>query len=147
MKKDCIILIAEDDDDHFVITKNNFQRAGISNEIQRFKDGEEILNFLFDNEGKPKISQEKEFLLMLDVIMPKIDGVKVLEKIKNTESLKKMPVIMLTTVDDPDIVRQCHELGCSVYIVKPLQRDDFLDSARKVGSFLSVVETPKLGSD
>jgi CheY-like chemotaxis protein len=79
--------------------------------------------------------------------MPKVDGIEVLKTVKGDPSLKKMPVIMITTTDDPREIERCHELGCSNYIKKPIDYDKFVDAIRKLGLFLLVVEMPHLGSN
>ncbi len=144
MKKEGVILIAEDDEGHFELIKRSLQRAGVCNEILRFADGQETLDFLFVRGDGPKREPDKEYLLLLDIRMPKIDGVEVLEKVKKDSELKKIPVIMLTTTDDPRTIERCHNLGCSVYIVKPVEYQDFADAVRKVGLLLSVVEVPQI---
>jgi CheY-like chemotaxis protein len=144
MKKEGVILIAEDDVGHFELIKRSLQRAGVCNEILRFADGQETLDFLFVKGDGPKREPDKEYLLLLDIRMPKIDGVEVLEKVKNNPELKKIPVIMLTTTDDPRTIERCHNLGCSIYIVKPVEYQDLADAVRKVGLLLSVVEVPQI---
>ena len=144
MKKEGVILIAEDDEGHFELIKRSLQRAGVCNQILRFADGQETLDFLFVRGDGPKRESDKEYLLLLDIRMPKIDGVEVLDKLKQDPELKKIPVIMLTTTDDPRTVERCHKLGCSVYIVKPVEYQDFADAVRKVGLLLSVVEIPQI---
>lgn len=146
MKKEGVILIAEDDEGHFELIKRSLQRAGVCNQILRFADGQETLDFLFVRGDGPKRESDKEYLLLLDIRMPKIDGVEVLEEVKNDPELKKIPVIMLTTTDDPRTVDRCHKLGCSVYIVKPVEYQDFADAVRKVGLLLSVVEIPQIST-
>ena len=146
MKKEGVILIAEDDEGHFELIKRSLQRAGVCNQILRFADGQETLDFLFVRGDGPKRESDKEYLLLLDIRMPKIDGVEVLEEVKNDPELKKIPVIMLTTTDDPRTVERCHKLGCSVYIVKPVEYQDFADAVRKVGLLLSVVEIPQIST-
>lgn len=147
MKKEGVILIAEDDEGHFTLIKKSLQQAGICNEILRLADGQEALDFLFIKGDGPKRQPDKEYLLLLDVRMPKIDGTGVLEKIKQDEELKKLPVIMLTVADDPRTIERCHNLGCSVYIVKPTEYSDFTDVVKKVGLFLSFVEVPKINKN
>ena len=144
MKKEGVILIAEDDEGHFELIKRSLQRAGVCNQILRFADGQETLDFLFVRGDGPKRESDKEYLLLLDIRMPKIDGVEVLGKLKQDPELKKIPVIMLTTTDDPRTVERCHKLGCSVYIVKPVEYQDFADAVRKIGLLLSVVEIPQI---
>jgi CheY-like chemotaxis protein len=146
MKKEGVILIAEDDEGHFELIKRSLQRAGVCNQILRFADGQETLDFLFVRGDGPKRESDKEYLLLLDIRMPKIDGVEVLDKLKQDPELKKIPVIMLTTTDDPRTVERCHKLGCSVYIVKPVEYQDFADAVRKVGLLLSVVEIPQIST-
>src|SRR4030042_3038719 len=143
MKKKGVILIAEDDEGHFELIKRSLQRAGVCNQILRFADGQETLDFLFVRGDGPKRETDREYLLLLDIRMPKIDGIEVLEKVKQDPELKKIPVIMLTPTDDPRTVERCHKLGCSVYIVKPVEYQDFADAVRKVGLLLSVVEVPQ----
>ena len=146
MNKEGIILIAEDDEGHFELIKRTLQRVGVCNEILRFADGQETLDFLFIKGDGPKREPNKEYLLLLDIRMPKVDGVEVLEKVKQDPELKKIPVIMLTTADDPITIERCHDLGCGVYIVKPVEYEDFTDAVRKIGLFLSVVEIPHISS-
>jgi len=146
MKKEGVILIAEDDDGHFELIKKSLQRAGICNEILRLADGQQTLDFLFIKGDGPKRQNNREYLLLLDIRMPKINGVEVLEKIKQDAELKKVPVIMLTITDDPDTIERCHSLGCSIYIVKPVGHESFTDAVQKIGLFLSVVEVPQISS-
>ena len=121
MEKGVIILIAEDDEGHFSLIKKNLQRSGIWNEIIRFADGQEILDFLFMR-GDGRVREHfRKYILLLDIRMPKVDGIEVLGKIKQDPELKKIPVIMLTTTDDPYEIERCHSLGNSIYIVKPVE--------------------------
>ena len=76
--------------------------------------------------------------------MPKVDGVEVLRKVKNDPELRKIPVIMITTTDDPREIETCHELGCSSYIKKPIDYTKFVEAMRKLGFFLLVVEIPEI---
>ena len=144
MEIEAIVLVAEDDDGHFVLIKKNLERAGIRNEIIRFSDGQQVLDFLFGKSVDPKRLPDKQYLLLLDIRMPKIDGVGVLEKIKQDQTLKKIPVIIFTTSEDSAEIEKCHNLGVSVYVVKPTDYDDFGDAIQKIGLFLSVVKIPKI---
>ena len=144
MQKNVVLLIAEDDQGHFSLINKNLIRAGITNQVIKFIDGQQILDFLFLKGQGPKREHNTPYLLMLDIRMPKVDGVEVLEKIKQDKELKKIPVIMLTTTDEPREIERCHSLGCSIYIVKPVEYDNFIDAIRKVGLFLSVVEIPQI---
>ncbi|MDY6964448.1 MAG: response regulator [Halobacteriota archaeon] len=142
-----IILIAEDDMGHASLIKKNLKRSGITNQIIHFKDGEEVLNFLFKRGDLPHRVDGVSYLLLLDIRMPKIDGTEVLRQIKSDDELKKIPVTMLTTTDDPREIERCHELGCSNYITKPIDYDRFVETIRQLGLFLSVVKVPVIGEE
>lgn len=141
MKTDSVILIAENDEMHFELIRKNLLRAGVCNETLNFADGQEILNFLFDLDKEFEGEHRSgEYILLLNHNLPKVDGVKVLEKIKRDPQLKKMPVIILTATDDQYTINQCHNLGCSTYIVKPTEHQGFEETIQKLGCFLSLVE-------
>lgn len=144
MKKEVNILIAEDDMGHASLIRKNLKRAGITNEIIHFKDGQEVLDFLFRTGDPPHRETGISYLLLLDIRMPKVDGVEVLKRVKEDKELKKIPVIMITTTDDPREVEKCHEFGCSNYITKPVDYDKFVESIKKLGYFLMVVEIPAI---
>ncbi|MCK5564122.1 MAG: response regulator [Planctomycetes bacterium] len=120
MRKDIVILIAEDDKGHFILTKQFLRHEGFENEIEWFVDGQETLAYLFDENGNVKIDKDKRYVLLLDIRMPKINGIEVLEKMKTHDVIKKIPVIMLTTSDDREQAQKCYDLGCNTHIVKPI---------------------------
>jgi CheY-like chemotaxis protein len=144
MKKEVVILIAEDDEGHATLIKKNLKRAGLLNEIKHFKDGQEILDFLLGKGNNETRQKDTGYLLLLDIRMPKVDGEEVLQKIKEHKELHKLPVIMVTTTDDPREVEKCHLLGCNNYVTKPIDYDKFVDAIRQLGLFLLVVEVPKI---
>ncbi len=143
MKKELTILLAEDDEGHATLIKRNLQRSGLLNEIIHFKDGQETLDFLHQK----VVEKDIPSLLLLDIKMPKVDGIEVLRQVKADTKLRKMPVIMITTTDDPREIDKCHELGCSNYIKKPIDYDNFVDAIRKLGLFLLIVEVPDVNSE
>ena len=144
MHKEVIILIAEDDEGHTGLIRKNLARAGISNQMEHFKDGQEIVDFLFRFGDGPHRRSHTPYILLLDIRMPKLDGTEVLKRIKEDHELRKMPVIMITTTDDPREVERCHELGCSNYITKPVEYDAFVNAVRQLGLFLAVVQVPQV---
>lgn len=145
MKSEIVILIAEDDEGHALLIKKNLGRAKISNDIIHFKDGQEILDFLF-KKTEPCRKQGVGYLLLLDIRMPKVDGVEVLRQVKSDPELRKLPITMLTTTDDPKEVAHCHELGCNNYITKPVEYEKFMATVEQLGLFLSVVSIPELNA-
>ena len=142
MKKEVIILIAEDDEGHALLIQKNLKRAGILNQMFHFRDGQEILDYLYKNNGHLSLDQNYSYLFLLDIRMPKVDGVEVLKRIKADKSLHKMPVIMITTTDDPREVALCHEYGCNNYITKPIDYDKFSVAIQQLGLFLMITEIP-----
>lgn len=146
MNRDVVILIAEDDPGHARLIEKNLSRAGLVNTIVRFEDGQQILDFLFRRGEGPKRLDETSYLVLLDIRMPKVDGVEVLRQLKSDPDLRKIPVSMLTTTDDPREVERCHSLGCNNYIVKPVDYDKFSEAIRQLGLFVSLVQIPGIGS-
>ena len=144
MNAEVVIIIAEDDTGHASLIMKNLKRAGISNEILHFKDGQETLDFLLRRGEGPHRTKDTAYLLLLDIRMPKVDGVEVLQQVKQDKDLRKIPIIMITTTDDPREVEHCHSLGCSNYIAKPIDYDKFVEAVRQLGLFLAVVEVPKI---
>jgi CheY-like chemotaxis protein len=144
MTKEVVILIAEDDEGHARLIEKNLTRAGLHNSIQRFANGQQILDFLFcRGPGRHRLT-DTPYLLLLDIRMPQVDGVEVLRQVKVDPELRKIPVIMLTTTDDPREVERCHALGCSTYIVKPVVYDRFAEAINRMGLFISLVQVPEI---
>ncbi|MCH7743487.1 MAG: response regulator [Proteobacteria bacterium] len=147
MNKEVVILVAEDDEGHAGLIRKNLLRAGLANELLHFKDGQEILDFLLRKGSGRQRQQGIAYVLLLDIHMPKLDGVEVLSQVKSAPELCKLPVIMITTTDDAREVEHCHTLGCSNYITKPVDYDDFVQAIRQLGLFLAVVEVPKINGE
>lgn len=144
-KNEVTILLAEDDDGHADLIMESLHEAGVRNHFIRFRDGEEALEFFSNKDNHPSHYQcDQAYLMLLDIRMPKIDGVQVLEHLKGTPHLRNMPVIMLTTTDDPREVERCHELGCNSYITKPVIFTSFVETLRRLGLFLLVIQVPKI---
>lgn len=144
MSKDFTILIAEDDHGHFNLIVRNLHRAGLHNEILRFIDGRQILDF-FEEHSQTERDHEVSYLLILDIRMPKIDGFEVLTYLKGHDEFKKIPVIVLTTTENPHDIERCYRLGCSAYMVKPMQYEDFVRQIVTMAHFLSAIQLPSIG--
>jgi CheY-like chemotaxis protein len=147
MNQDVVILVAEDDEGHAGLIKRNLARAGVVNELLTFKNGQEILDFLFQRGDGPHRQSGSAYVLLLDIRMPKVDGIQVLEQVKADPELRKLPVVMITTTDDPREVEHCHALGCSNYIAKPIDYEKFTNAIRQLGLFLSVVQVPIINGE
>jgi CheY-like chemotaxis protein len=140
------ILIAEDDDGHAELIEENLRDSGLKNAIIRFRDGREVLDFLFDEPSgdAPRRIRGSAYLLLLDIRMPNVSGVDVLRQLKQDPELKSMPVIMLTTTDDPREIQNCYALGCSCYVTKPIDYQKFSEMLIRLGLFLLVVQVPSI---
>ena len=146
MRREVVILVADDDDGHARLIEKNLTRVGLHNEIVRFGNGQEILDFLFRRGDGRKRAPDTSYLLLLDIRMPKVDGVEVLRQLKQDPELRKIPVSMLTTTDDPREVERCHSLGCSNYLVKPVDYDKFAEAITQLGLFISLVQVPGISN-
>ncbi len=140
--QDVTILLVEDDPGHTRLIEKNLRRANIKNEISYATNGQEALDYLFGEGAYADSKHTSHMLVMLDLNMPVLDGYQVLERMKNDERTKRIPVVILTTTDDPREVRRCYELGCNVYITKPVDYEQFSDAIRKLGLFLLVATMP-----
>lgn len=142
--REVIILIAEDDAGHARLIEKNLTRAGLHNAIQRFDNGQAVLDFLFRRGPGAHRAQDTPYLLLLDIRMPQVDGIEVLRQVKEHPELRKVPVIMLTTTDDPREVERCHAIGCASYIVKPVDYEKFAEAIKSLGLYISLVKVPEI---
>lgn len=147
MDNKVVIVLAEDDEGHSLLIEKNLQRSGIINEIIKFQDGQATLDFFMKKSEVPHRASQGNYLLLLDIRMPKVDGIEVLRQLKQDDELCKIPVIMLTTTDDPREIEECHRLGCSNYITKPVDPDKFIDAIRQLGLFLQIVTVPRINGE
>jgi len=142
MNQEPTILIVDDDEGHAILVRENLEAAGLNNRIEHFRDGQAVLDFFFGKAGTPAFRAEQVYLVLLDIRMPKVDGIEVLRRLKADPELRKLPVIMLTTTDDAREVERCHQLGCSVYIQKPVDYDRFAEAIRRLGLFVTLLLVP-----
>lgn len=137
------ILLAEDDPGHARLIEKNLRRSGITNTIVTVGDGQQAVDYLFcESEARGGDESVPPLLVLLDLNMPILDGYQVLERIKADERTKRIPVVILTTTHDLREVSRCYDLGCNVYVTKPIDYQQFSDAIRKLGLFLSIVTIP-----
>jgi CheY-like chemotaxis protein len=132
------IVLVEDDDGHALLVEKNLRRAGLKNGFLRLRDGQEALDHFFGASG----AQLDSTVVLLDINMPRVDGVAVLQQLKTSAATASIPVVVLTTTDDPREIERCYALGCNVYVTKPVQYDAFIEAVRRLGLFLQVVKLP-----
>jgi CheY-like chemotaxis protein len=139
------ILLVEDDPGHARLIELNLRRAHITNDIVVLGDGQAAVDYLFKEAGYVGARHTLPLLVLLDLNLPGLDGYQVLGRLKSDERTQLIPVIILTTTDDPREVERCYALGCNVYITKPVEYEQFAEAIRKLGLFLSVVKVPDGG--
>lgn len=136
MNHDMTILLVEDDTGHARLVEKNLRRSGFKNKIKKYNNGRQVIDYLFAEPPPDKSS----LLILLDLNMPIMDGFQVLERIKSEATTKQIPVIILTTTDDPREIERCYEMGCNVFITKPVDYKNFAHSIKQLGLFLSVIK-------
>ena len=134
------IVMIEDDEGHARLIEKNIRRAGINNNIRHFTDGTSALDYLYNDPSGP--SHNGPSLILLDLNLPDMSGTDILAKVKSDEKLKLAPVVVLTTTDDKVEIQRCYDLGCNVYITKPVNFENFADAIRQLGLFLAVIQVP-----
>ena len=131
------VLLVEDNSHEAELTIRELKKHHIANNIFHVKDGEEALDFIFGVEqfAGTRDIQRPPKLILLDIHMPKVNGIEVLETIKKDERTRSIPVVMLTSSkEDPDI-RRCYALGVNSYIVKPVDFIRFADAIKNLGFY------------
>jgi len=147
MKKDPVIILTEDDDGHAGLIYKGLKRAGVENDILHFEDGEKTLNYLLRRGDDFHREENISHILLLDIRMPGIDGKEVIRQIKQDKELQNMPIIVVSTTDDPREKDNCYSLGCTTYIVKPVQYEEFTKVITQLGHYLLEDVIPKLDSN
>jgi CheY-like chemotaxis protein len=136
------IVMVEDDEGHARLIEKNIRRAGIANAIRHFADGASALAYLTEHvEGE---ALHGPAMVLLDLNLPDMSGTDILARIKADDRLKRTPVVVLTTTDDKLEIQRCYDLGCNVYITKPVAYEAFADAIRQLGLFLSVIQVPEV---
>ena len=138
----CIVMV-EDDEGHARLIEKNIRRAGVNNDIVPFTNGTDALNYLLGEDGSGAASEPRHLLILLDLNLPDMTGIDILEKVKANQHTKLSPVIVLTTTDDKREIQRCYELGANVYITKPVDYDGFANAIRQLGLFFSVIQVPE----
>jgi len=136
------ILVVDDDEGHTELVRRNLRRSGINNPIVTLTTGAEALDYVLRRDAYASRGTTADLLVLLDINMPGLDGVEVLRQIKADSEARKIPVLMLTTTDDPREINRCYELGCNIYITKPVDPSAFMEAIQRLGLFLSVVSIP-----
>jgi CheY-like chemotaxis protein len=136
------IVMIEDDEGHARLIEKNIRRAGVNNPILTFGTGGDAITHLFGADGTGAVNKGSALLILLDLNLPDMTGVDILKRVKQNEYLKRSPVVVLTTTDDAIEIQRCYDLGCNVYITKPVNYENFAHAIRQLGLFFSVIQVP-----
>ena len=137
------IIMIEDDEGHARLIEKNIRRAGVTNTIHHFSDGTSALEHLFRDKRATEDEHPHPLLILLDLNLPDMSGIDVLRRVKEDATLRRVPVIMLTTTDDKLEIQRCYDHGCNVYITKPVIYHNFAEAVRQLGLFLAVMQVPE----
>lgn len=139
-----VILLAEDDEDDFILTQRAFKQVDLNESIRRVKDGVELMEYL-RHEGafEDKAAHPRPDLILLDLNMPRKDGREALKEIKADECLKSIPVVVLTTSKADEDVICSYDLGVNSFVTKPVKMDRFVQAVKKIYEYwVLLVELP-----
>jgi CheY-like chemotaxis protein len=141
--KEVTIVMIEDDEGHARLIEKNVRRAGVNNEIVPFTNGTSALDYILGADRSGEVSRDRYLLVLLDLNLPDMSGIDILEKIKGNDHTKRLPVVILTTTDDEREIQRCYDLGANVYITKPVDYDNFAHAIRQLGLFFAVIQIPQ----
>jgi CheY-like chemotaxis protein len=143
MTQHITIAMVEDDEGHARLIEKNLRRAGIHNEIVPLADGASAIAFLFGPDGSGLVNKGRPLLVLLDLNLPDMSGIEILKRLKENEHLRVSPVVVLTTTDDKSEIQRCYDLGCNVYITKPVDYEKFAHAIQQLGLFVYVMKIPE----
>ncbi len=139
------ILLVEDDENDIELTLGALAAHNVANEVVVARDGAEALDYLYRRGRFADRPEELPAFVLLDLKMPKVDGLEVLRVVKRDEALKSIPVIMLTSSKEESDLVESYRLGVNAYVVKPVGFHDFVAAVRELGSFWAVINEPPPG--
>jgi DNA-binding response OmpR family regulator len=140
------ILMVEDDPRDVELTMTALDEYNLANEVVVTRDGKEALDYLYCRGEFSSRSSENPAVILLDLKLPKIDGLEVLQQIRSDERLKVIPVVVLTSShEEKDMVRS-YQLGVNAYVVKPVDFHEFVNAVKELGVFWAVINQPPPGS-
>ena len=142
MEKFRRILLVEDDPRDVELTLTALDDYKLANEVVVCRDGQEALDYLFARGKFSDRASENPAVILLDLKLPKVDGLEVLEQIKSDERLRLIPVVMLTSSHEEKDMMRSYKLGVNAYVVKPVDFHDFINAVKELGVFWAVINEP-----
>lgn len=140
------ILLVEDNPRDLELSLLALEKSNLANEVVTVRDGKEALDYLFRRGPYAERQQGNPAVVLLDLKLPKVDGIEVLEKIKAEPTLQAVPVVMLTTSREEKDLLRSYQLGVNAYVVKPVVFKEFIEAIRELGIFWAVLNEPPPGS-
>jgi CheY-like chemotaxis protein len=139
LPKRLTLLLVEDDEGHATLIQMNLQDGGLKLPIHHVSDGQAALEYV------KQVSERRDLdalLILLDLNLPIVDGFDVLQNLKSNNQTQKIPVIILTSSDDSREINRCYEMGCNVFLRKPVEYADFAHAVKQLGIFISLIDLP-----
>ena len=140
------ILIVDDDPRDVELTFTALDEYKLANEVVVTRDGKEALDYLYRREGFASRAEGNPAVILLDLKLPKVNGLEVLQKIRSDEQFKMIPVVVLTSSHEEKDVLDSYQLGVNAYVVKPVDFHEFVDAVKELGLFWGIVNQPPPGS-
>jgi CheY-like chemotaxis protein len=140
------ILLVEDDPKDTELTMTALEEYNLSNEVVVTTDGEEALDYLYHRGKFQRRSGENPAVMLLDLKLPKVDGLEVLQRVKADDNLKMIPVVVLTSSREERDMLSSYKLGVNAYVVKPVDFHEFVNAIKELGVFWAIINEPPPGS-
>ena len=138
------ILLVEDDDGHARLIERGLRKVGLTNPIDRVADGQEALDYLFRTGRYSGSTDPLPTLMLLDINLPRVDGIEVLERVKGDTRLRAITIFMLTSTDTQAEIDRCYRAGANGYVAKPISISELGEKLKRLGLFLEIVELPQI---
>jgi CheY-like chemotaxis protein len=140
------ILLVEDDPRDVELTLTALEDHKLANEVTVARDGQEALDYLYRRGQFSSRPNENPAVMLLDLKLPKVDGLEVLKQIKSDEQLKTIPVVVLTSSHEEQDMMRSYKLGVNAYVVKPVDFHEFINAVKELGMFWAIINQPPPGS-
>lgn len=138
------ILLVEDNANDRELTLDALSEHNLANNVTAVQDGEEAMDYLLYRGTFKNRKQGNPAVILLDIKMPRMNGIEVLEAVRNDKGLKTIPIVMLSSSKEEPDLKRCYELGANAYVVKPVRFEDFFEAVRKIGAFWALLNEPPL---